>query len=149
MLYNQSKFANVVVACEVARRYGDQGIVSMSCHPGYLKTDLQREFNPVAHKFANLVLHPAPLGALTQLWGGTMPETLAYNGKFLIPWARVGAGERKVDLADIYIFVHEFRTSHGEHPTWADLMKSWLRLDVMLQNNIQSMGTCNARLICL
>lgn len=29
-------------------------------------------------------------GALTQLWAGTMPETLNYNGQFLIPWARLG-----------------------------------------------------------
>ena len=28
-----------------------------------------------------ILLHPAPMGALTQLWGGTMPETLNYNGE--------------------------------------------------------------------
>ena len=33
-LYNQSKFANVVIAKEFARRYADQGIVSTSLHPG-------------------------------------------------------------------------------------------------------------------
>lgn len=27
------------------------------------------------------MLYPAPLGALTQLWGGTMPETAKYNGE--------------------------------------------------------------------
>ena len=33
-LYSQSKFGNVVFANELARRYGDQGLVSMSCNPG-------------------------------------------------------------------------------------------------------------------
>ncbi|CAL1712016.1 unnamed protein product [Somion occarium] len=41
-MYFQSKFANVVVARELARRYGPQGIISNACHPGHLKTDLQR-----------------------------------------------------------------------------------------------------------
>ncbi|OBZ71127.1 hypothetical protein A0H81_08821 [Grifola frondosa] len=41
-LYHQSKFANVVIAREVAKRYADQGIISMSCNPGNLKTDMQR-----------------------------------------------------------------------------------------------------------
>ncbi|RPD52041.1 hypothetical protein L227DRAFT_515406, partial [Lentinus tigrinus ALCF2SS1-6] len=36
------------------------------------------------------VLYPTPYGALTQLFAGTMPEALNYNGEFMIPWARVG-----------------------------------------------------------
>lgn len=34
--------ANVVVARQVAKRYGDQGILSVSVNPGVLRTDLQR-----------------------------------------------------------------------------------------------------------
>jgi len=90
-LYSQSKFGNVVVARELAKRYADQGIVSTSCNPGNIKTDLQRYLSPIARTVLNSILYPAPYGALTQLWAGTMPETLDYNGKFLIPWARVGA----------------------------------------------------------
>ncbi|OBZ71335.1 hypothetical protein A0H81_08860 [Grifola frondosa] len=89
-LYYQSKFANVVVAREVAKRYADQGIISMSCHPGNLQTDLQRYVPAVVRAVLNIMLYPAHMGALTQLWAGTMPETLNYTGKFLIPWARVG-----------------------------------------------------------
>ena len=29
------------------------------------------------------VTYPAPLGALTQLWAGTMPETAQYNGEVI------------------------------------------------------------------
>ena len=31
------------------------------------------------------------MGALTQLWGGTMPQAASLNGGYLIPWARVGS----------------------------------------------------------
>lgn len=89
-LYNQSKFLNVVVAREVAKRYGDQGIISVSCNPGNLKTDLQRHTTPLQHRIIDLMLYPARYGALTQLWGGLMPEPLEHNGEFLVPWARPG-----------------------------------------------------------
>ena len=42
-LYGQSKFGVVVFAKELARRYADKGIVSISLNPGNLKTNLQRE----------------------------------------------------------------------------------------------------------
>ncbi|KAI0309863.1 hypothetical protein OF83DRAFT_1071382, partial [Amylostereum chailletii] len=29
-------------------------------------------------------------GALTQLWAGTSPEGAEFNGKYLVPWARLG-----------------------------------------------------------
>ncbi|KAH9836617.1 NAD-P-binding protein [Rhodofomes roseus] len=94
-LYSQSKFGNVVVAREFAKRYADQGIVSTSCNPGNIKTELQRYAPTVLRKVMNLVLYDAPYGALTQLWAGTMPETLDYNGKYLIPWARMGQCRRE------------------------------------------------------
>ncbi|CAA7262940.1 unnamed protein product [Cyclocybe aegerita] len=41
-------------------------------------------------RLMNLVLYLVHLGALTQLYAGTSPEASQLNGKFLIPWARVG-----------------------------------------------------------
>ena len=41
-LYFQSKFGNVLFARELARRYGDQGIVSTSLNPGNIRTELAR-----------------------------------------------------------------------------------------------------------
>ncbi|KAI1790008.1 NAD(P)-binding protein [Ganoderma leucocontextum] len=99
-LYYQSKLAclslsartaNCVVARQVAKRYGDQGIVSISVNPGNIQTDLQRNVPKVARAIMNAVLlKPVQYGALTQLFAGTMPEALKYNGEFLIPWARLG-----------------------------------------------------------
>jgi len=89
-LYSQSKFANVVFSAELARRYGSQGIVSTSLNPGNLKTDLQRYTTKLEMMILNLILYPAPYGAITQLWAGTAPEAAQANGKYLIPWARTG-----------------------------------------------------------
>ena len=98
---------NVVFSKELARRYGDQGIVSTSLNPGNLKTDLQRHAKglqlrmmvsrPRFHRLLMLTIYvqhaisyEAPLGALTQLRAGTSPEAADWNGKYLIPWAREG-----------------------------------------------------------
>jgi len=94
-MYNDSKFANIVHAKELARRHGEN-LVSTSCNPGNLKTDIQRHLPSwqdwILTKF---ILYPAPLGAITQLWGGTAPQAAELNGKFLIPWARVGPANPK------------------------------------------------------
>ena len=37
-----------------------------------------------------MVLWPTPYGALTQLWAGTSPDALSANGKYIVPWARIG-----------------------------------------------------------
>ena len=47
-LYNQSKIGNVIHARELAKRYGDQGLVVTSCNPGNLRTDLQRNVKGIA-----------------------------------------------------------------------------------------------------
>ncbi|KAJ6491503.1 NAD-P-binding protein [Mycena vulgaris] len=85
-LYGQSKFANVVFSNELARRYADRGIVSIALHPGNIKTDLSRHSSRVEQ-------------ALT-LYAGTTAEALQYNGKYLIPWARVGKPHPDTDNAE-------------------------------------------------
>ncbi|KDR69693.1 hypothetical protein GALMADRAFT_77276 [Galerina marginata CBS 339.88] len=81
--YGQSKFANVVMAREFARRYGDKGLLFNSLDPGKpLLRFIKIHLSPM--------LYPAPMGALTPLWAATSPEAADLNGKFLIPFARVG-----------------------------------------------------------
>ncbi|KAF7981824.1 hypothetical protein HWV62_31949 [Athelia sp. TMB] len=88
-LYGQSKLGNAILAAEIARRYGDRGIVSVALNPGNIKSDMQRHMGPVQHWLTDRILHPVALGALTQLWAGTSAEGAGLNGQFLIPWARV------------------------------------------------------------
>ncbi|KAG8697082.1 hypothetical protein FRC09_008082 [Ceratobasidium sp. 395] len=90
-LYAQSKWGNVVFAKELARRYESQGIISTSLHPGGIRTELQRHLTlgGAAEAVVDLLLWPAPYGALTQLYAGTTQEGADLSGKYLIPWARV------------------------------------------------------------
>jgi len=90
-LYCQSKFGNVVFATELARRYGNQGIVSTSVHPGSLRSELIRHVGRIQKALMNLFLSDVSYGALTQLWAGTSPEGKDLGGKYLIPWARIGS----------------------------------------------------------
>jgi len=80
-LYFQSKFGNIVFATELARRYGDQGIVSTSLHPGGLKSELNRHMSRIERALMNTFLQDVSYGALTQLWAGTSPEGKDLNGK--------------------------------------------------------------------
>ncbi|KAF8347216.1 NAD-binding protein [Amanita rubescens] len=89
-LYFQSKMANVVVANEFAKRYYNRGIVSTSLNPGNLKSDLQRHLSLLERILTNALCYDVSYGALTQLYAGTMPEAVNYNGKYLYPWARLG-----------------------------------------------------------
>ncbi|RDX45771.1 NAD(P)-binding protein [Lentinus brumalis] len=100
-LYSQSKFANVVFSNELHRRYAEQGIVSVSLHPGNLKTDLQRHISKVEAALTNFTLYPAPMGALNQLYAGTMPEGANLGGQYLIPWARVGKAKKETADPDV------------------------------------------------
>ncbi|KAJ7892850.1 NAD-P-binding protein [Mycena olivaceomarginata] len=43
VLYRQCKFGEVALAKEVARRYGEEGIVSLAMNPGDVNTNLQKE----------------------------------------------------------------------------------------------------------
>ncbi|KAF5365244.1 hypothetical protein D9758_005482 [Tetrapyrgos nigripes] len=90
-LYSQSKLGNILFANELARRYGDKGIVSTAVNPGNLKTDISRNQKTFSFdRFAVFVLqiHNPEVGVLTQLWAGTSPEGADMNGKFLVPWCR-------------------------------------------------------------
>ncbi|KAL6309853.1 hypothetical protein BKA93DRAFT_722748 [Sparassis latifolia] len=94
--YGQSKLGNIIFSNELARRYGDSGILSVSLNPGNIQTELwqhQKSFftpNTFIHKY------PVAMGALTQLYGATSPElTKADSGVYLFPWARKGEALRK------------------------------------------------------
>ncbi|GJE89086.1 NAD(P)-binding protein [Phanerochaete sordida] len=100
-LYAQSKLLNGVVMHEAAKRYKDANILCYACDPGALKTDLQRHATPFQQKLADMVLHDASYGALTQLWAGTMPETIQHNGQFCIPYARLGKTQAQMYDAEV------------------------------------------------
>ncbi|GBE85822.1 NAD-P-binding protein [Sparassis latifolia] len=96
-LYCQSKFGNVVFSNELNRRYASQGIVSISLHPGIIKTELARHSWLPMNQLMFMFAYPSSTGALTQLYAGTSPEGADLGGKYLMPWARVVSPRTETD----------------------------------------------------
>ncbi|KAI5474618.1 Short-chain dehydrogenase/reductase family protein [Pseudohyphozyma bogoriensis] len=87
--YGMSKLGNIIVSNILAHEHSDV-LVSCALHPGGLNTELQRNQPAWQQKLSRCLLHPAYKGAWTQLWAGTSAPLEEINGKYLIPWARVG-----------------------------------------------------------
>ncbi|KAG9024051.1 hypothetical protein FRB95_012145 [Tulasnella sp. JGI-2019a] len=67
-LYAQSKYGNIVFSNELARRFGDQGIVSTALHPGVItSTGITQYTSDWLKKAMVRILWPPPIAAsLTQ-----------------------------------------------------------------------------------
>lgn len=95
-LYSHSKMGNCFIARELARRHGDK-IVSIGTDPGAIKSDAVRYSNRIHQWISANLFKPPWLGALTHLYAATAPEAEQLNGKFMIPWARVGPWPQQVE----------------------------------------------------
>ncbi|KAJ7205155.1 hypothetical protein B0H12DRAFT_458628 [Mycena haematopus] len=92
-LYGESKIGNIFVSNYFARTHSDV-LVSCSLHPGGIKTDLQRHSGWM-QIISEATLYPAPMGALTQLWGATVATPAQITGQYLVPWGRVGKADKR------------------------------------------------------
>ena len=85
--YGQSKLANLLMARELARRWGHGGRVANAVHPGVIQTNLVRHMAlPLQWAFSlagPLVLKTIPQGAATQSWALVHPDAGAKNGEYL------------------------------------------------------------------
>jgi len=96
-LYAMSKMANVLISNYLAHAYGHTGIVFAAVHPGGIKTSLTRSAPKWQSVLTNWMLYPTEYGALTTLWAATCEESRELNGKYCIPWARIGAARGDAD----------------------------------------------------
>ncbi|GMM35786.1 hypothetical protein DASC09_031110 [Saccharomycopsis crataegensis] len=86
-VYGQSKTGNIYQAYIYGQKYKDQGIISLSVHPGYLSSDLQRTYTAIGKFFIQSILHDAVYGAYTELFASLSPEiTTEKNGSYIGPW---------------------------------------------------------------
>ncbi|KAJ7682439.1 NAD-P-binding protein [Mycena polygramma] len=88
-LYGQSKLGMVLISSELARRYGDQGVVAISLHPGGVRSELLRNVHPIIAWIVDKIrLYPVDLGIITSLYAATSEAALEMNGEYLTAWAR-------------------------------------------------------------
>lgn len=98
--YGRSKTANALFARELARRLGDQGLLSYSVHPGGIMTELGRHLTDdlIAQMMQRseeraravgdeggpgLRFKSVEAGAATQVYAATSPDLVDHNGAYL------------------------------------------------------------------
>ncbi|HEV8547888.1 MAG TPA: SDR family oxidoreductase [Polyangiaceae bacterium] len=84
--YGQSKFANLLFAKELARRFSGSERTANAVHPGVIRTNLQRHMNPllsvVFGTFGPLALKNVAEGAATEVYVATRPELAGVSGQY-------------------------------------------------------------------
>ncbi|KAH7370257.1 hypothetical protein BKA65DRAFT_561849 [Rhexocercosporidium sp. MPI-PUGE-AT-0058] len=89
--YGISKAGNIFHSTEFAKRYGNQGVISVALNPGNLRTDLQRNTPRWQLLLLGWLLYTPIHGAYTELFAGLSPDvTPEKNGAWIIPWGRIG-----------------------------------------------------------
>ena len=85
--YGQSKFANLLFAKELARRFAGTKKVAIAIHPGVIKTGLSRNMNPVIDflwgAVSPLFLKSVEQGAATEVYAAVHPGAAVLNGSYL------------------------------------------------------------------
>ncbi|RDW81912.1 hypothetical protein BP6252_03024 [Coleophoma cylindrospora] len=88
--YMRTKVGNAWLAAEFAERVGEAGIMSVSVHPGLMRTDLQRSMPWIVRRVMGLVFKPAVYGAFSELYAGLSPELKKENnGSYITAWGRL------------------------------------------------------------
>ena len=84
--YAQSKFANVLFAKELARRFHGTKKTANAVHPGVIATNLGRHMNPIVWSLysalAPLFLKTVPQGAATEVYVATSPALDGVSGEY-------------------------------------------------------------------
>lgn len=84
--YGQSKFANLLFAKELARRFEGTQRTANAVHPGVIATNLTRHMNAVLRgawsAFGPLLLKSVPQGAATEVYVASNPSLAAVSGKY-------------------------------------------------------------------
>lgn len=89
--YGISKAGLYYYATQYAKLYKPDGIISVSLHPGNLKTELQRHVSALQMVVINMMVYPPVNGAYTELFAGLSPDvTLEKSGVWIQPWGRFG-----------------------------------------------------------
>ncbi|KAK2774322.1 hypothetical protein FQN53_003676 [Emmonsiellopsis sp. PD_33] len=97
--YGVSKAGNYLHACEFAKRYSGNGIVSVALNPGNLLSELSRHRGFLLRQMMRATHYPPLFGAYTELFAGLSPEvTIERSGHWIVPWNRFLP--MRQDLAD-------------------------------------------------
>lgn len=77
--YSISKVGNWMHGVEFAKRYKDDGVISIPLNPGNLASDLYRNTAGLVKMITNLITYPPINGAYTLLYAGLSPDITVKN----------------------------------------------------------------------
>src|SRR6516164_8572063 len=87
--YSQSKLANLMFTCELARRLAGAGTtIAVAAHPGLASTELTRNSSAASAALARLISQKPAMGALPVLRAATAPGVL--GGRYYGPGRLLG-----------------------------------------------------------
>ncbi|KAK9472934.1 Env9p [Dipodascopsis tothii] len=90
--YSQTKAMNFYEAYIWGLRHKDTGIVSVSAHPGLIRTEIARHANAIMQALIHRVSVDVKYGAYSVLYPALSPDvTTEDNGGFFIPYGKKGA----------------------------------------------------------
>ncbi|KAH7374071.1 putative short-chain dehydrogenase [Cadophora sp. MPI-SDFR-AT-0126] len=88
--YMQTKAGGTMLATEFAKRLGSNGILSVSVHPGLMRTELQRNMGVIGPAIMKLLFKGPVYGAYSEMYAGFSPELEAkHNGGYVMAWGRI------------------------------------------------------------
>ncbi|AEO66060.1 9a6ef236-f796-4809-87ca-696f79159db8 [Thermothielavioides terrestris] len=97
--YGQSKLANMLWARELARRYGAQGVLAVSLHPGVVETGLVTDLGLADRLIVYLPnigrVKTVEEGTHNLLWAIAAPRDRVKPGAFYEPVGRLSSSETK------------------------------------------------------
>ncbi|ANB13324.1 Env9p [Sugiyamaella lignohabitans] len=99
-IYGQSKAINIYEAILWAKKHLDSGVVSLTCDPGNIRSELQRHMTGFQGFIVDKILYPTPYGAYTELFGVLHPSfTTEDSGTFIIPFGHRGRVREDIKVA--------------------------------------------------
>lgn len=99
--YAQAKLANLLFTRELARRYGDRGLIANAFHPGTVATGVWRELPPPLPWLTGKFMTSPAEGADTGTWLATSEAASEFNGEYCVGRrvARGSSMSRDTELA--------------------------------------------------
>ncbi|KAJ7636806.1 hypothetical protein FB45DRAFT_864794 [Roridomyces roridus] len=99
-LYGQSKLGNIVVSNYWAKTHSDV-LVSCAVHPGSTRAEALRHQPGLIRLIMHSYMYPTPMGALAQLWAGTVAKPSEITGQYVVPWGKVAEPEKRTKSAKL------------------------------------------------
>ncbi|MCJ1312283.1 hypothetical protein MMC25_005957 [Agyrium rufum] len=127
-VYCNSKLANVYMANELDRRYGDKGLHAVSLHPGGIKTDIARLLDPgfVAAIMDNEkvipILKTPEQGAATTIVAAVNKEWGDKGGRYLENCEEASRGEDDNNMMSVGWVRHTY-DAEEERRLWKDSLE--------------------------